>query len=187
MVSPGGDPRHPGVWPAPLLAGGAGIGTYTPPVRLLDRLSTPWHVLAKEISAFGVVGVVNLFVDVGLFNLLHFRIGLGPTTSNVVSAGIATTISYFANRHWSFSHRARTGLRREYSLFIVINVIALGISSVVIAFAYYVVSATDPLALNVAKVLGIGIGTVFRFWSYKRYVFPPHVADPVEDEPAAAA
>lgn len=149
-------------------------GTYTAAVRLVGRLGTPWQVLAKEVSAFGVVGVVNLFVDVGLFNLLHFRVGLGPTTSNVLSAAIATTISYFANRHWSFSHRARTGLRREYSLFIVINLIALAISSVVVAFTYYVISATDPLALNAAKIAGIGIGTVFRFWTYKRYVFPPH-------------
>jgi len=141
---------------------------------LLDRLSTPWRVLLKEISAFGVVGVVNLFIDIGLFNLLHFQLGVGPTTSNIVSAGVATTISYFANRHWSFSHRARTGLRREYTLFIVINLVALAISSVVIAFTYYVISATDPVALNVAKVIGIGIGTVFRFWSYKRWVFPPH-------------
>ena len=141
---------------------------------LLDRFGTPWRVLLKEISAFGVVGVVNLFVDIGLFNLVHFKIGLGPTTSNIVSTGVATTISYFANRHWSFSHRARTGLRREYVLFFVINLIALGISSIVIAFTYYVVDATSPFALNVAKVIGIGIGTIFRFWSYKRYVFPPH-------------
>lgn len=149
----------------------------------VDRFTTPWRVLLKEISAFGVVGLVNLFIDIGLFNLLHFRVGLGPTTSNIVSAGVATTISYFANRHWSFSHRARTGLRREYTLFIVINLIALGISSVVIAFTYYVISATDPFALNVAKIVGIGIGTVFRFWSYKRWVFPAH---PGVVEPAQA-
>jgi putative flippase GtrA len=143
-------------------------------VPLIDRIGTPWRVLLKEISAFGVVGVINLFVDIGLFNLVHFQIGLGPTTSNVISTGIATTISYFANRHWSFSHRARTGLRREYVLFFVINLVALGFSSLVIAFTYYVVGATSPFALNVAKVFGIGIGTVFRFWSYKRFVFPPH-------------
>ena len=180
MVSPrpdrrkcrGGPPRVTPVTPGP--AGWCGRATYTPPMPLLDRLSTPWRVLLKEISAFGVVGVVNLFIDIGLFNLLHFQLGVGPTTSNIVSAGVATTISYFANRHWSFSHRARTGLRREYTLFIAINLLALGISSVVIAFTYYVISATDPFALNVAKVIGIGIGTVFRFWSYKRWVFPPH-------------
>jgi putative flippase GtrA len=141
-------------------------------VPLPDRFGTPWRVLIKEISAFGVVGVVNLFVDIGLFNLVHFRIGLGPTTSNIISTGVATTISYFANRHWSFSHRARTGLRREYVLFFVINLVALGISSVVIAFTYYVVGDHSPFALNVAKFIGIGIGTVFRFWSYKRFVFP---------------
>jgi putative flippase GtrA len=143
-------------------------------------------VLLKEISAFGVVGVINLFVDVGLFNLVHFRIGLGPTTSNIISTAVATTISYFANRHWSFSHRARTGLRREYVLFFVINLIALGISSIVIAVTYYVVGATTPFALNVAKVVGIGIGTVFRFWSYKRYVFPPP-AEPVAAQAGASA
>jgi putative flippase GtrA len=44
----------------------------------------------------------------------------------------------------------------------------------VIAFTYYVVGATSPFDLNVAKVIGIGIGTIFRFWSYKRWVFPPH-------------
>ena len=139
-------------------------------------------MLLKEISAFGVVGVINLFVDVGLFNFVHFRVGLGPTTSNIISTSVATTLSYFMNRHWSFSHRARTGLRREYVLFFVINLIALGISSIVIAFTYYVVDAHSPFALNVAKFIGIGIGTVFRFWSYKRYVFPPHP----EDVPAGA-
>jgi putative flippase GtrA len=155
-------------------------------VPLSDRFGAPWRVLLKEISAFGVVGVINLFVDIGLFNLVHFRIGLGPTTSNIISTSVATTISYFANRHWSFSHRARTGLRREYVLFFAINLIALGISSVVIAFTYYVVSATTPFALNVAKVVGIGIGTVFRFWSYKRYVFPPPV-EPVTAQAGASA
>ena len=55
-----------------------------------------------------------------------------------------------------------------------INLVALGISSVVIAFTYYVIGAHSPFALNVAKFVGIGIGTVFRFWSYKRYVFPAH-------------
>jgi putative flippase GtrA len=147
---------------------------YTPPVSLLDKLGTPWRVLLKEISAFGVVGLVNLFIDIGLFNLLHFQAGVGPTTSNIVSTGVATTISYFANRHWSFSHRARTGLRREYTLFFVINLVALGIGSLVIAFTYYVIDTQDPFALNVAKIAGIGIGTVLRFWSYKRWVFPPH-------------
>jgi putative flippase GtrA len=141
---------------------------------MLDRVGTPWLVLVKELSAFGVVGVINLFVDIGLFNALHFGVGIGPLTSKVVSTSIATTSAYFLNRHWSFSHRARTGLAREYTLFFVLNGIALVMGLLVIGATRYGFGLTDKLSLNVANLIGIGIGTVFRFWSYKRWVFPAH-------------
>ncbi|HEX5496472.1 MAG TPA: GtrA family protein [Mycobacteriales bacterium] len=153
-------------------------------MRIVARMGTPWQVLAKEVSAFGVVGAVNVVVDTGVFNASHFWLGLGPTTSNVISTGIATTLSYFANRHWSFSHRARTGLRREYTLFFLLNAAALGMSLVCIDVTFYLLGLTSPLAVNVAKLVGLGFGTVFRFWSYKRWVFLP--ADRLEDERAAA-
>lgn len=151
---------------------------------MVARIGTPWQVLVKEVSAFGVVGAVNVVVDTGVFNASHFWLGLGPTTSNVISTGIATTLSYFANRHWSFSHRARTGLRREYTLFFLLNAVALGMSVVCIDFTFYLLGMTSPLAVNVAKFVGLGMGTVFRFWSYKRWVFL--AADRMEDERAAA-
>jgi putative flippase GtrA len=141
---------------------------------MLDRIGTPWRVLLKELSAFGVVGVINLFVDIGLFNALHFGVGLGPLTAKVISTTVATTSAYFLNRHWSFSHRARTGLAREYTLFFVLNGIALVMGLLVIGATRYGFGLTDKVSLNVANLIGIGIGTVFRFWSYKRWVFPAH-------------
>lgn len=149
----------------------------------LTRIRTPWRILLKELSAFGVIGVLNVFVDTGLFNACHFALGLGPTTSNGISTGVATTVSYFANRHWSFSHRARTGLRREYLLFFLLNGIALGMSLACIDVTYYLLSYTSPVALNTAKFIGLGFGTVFRFWSYKRWVFLPNET---EDAPTPA-
>lgn len=142
-------------------------------MKLLSRISTPWHILLKELSAFGIVGAINFFVDTGLFNASHFWLKLGPTTSNVISTGVATTLAYFANRHWSFSHRARTGLRREYTLFFLLNGIALAFSLACVDFTFYLLDQTSPLAVNVAKLVGLAIGTVFRFWSYKRWVFLP--------------
>jgi putative flippase GtrA len=140
---------------------------------LTDRIGTPWQVLLKELSAFGVVGVINLAVDIGIFNALHFGAGIGPLTSKVVSTSIATTSAYFMNRHWSFSHRARTGLAREYMLFFVLNGIALVMGLLVLGLSRYGFGLTGKLSLNVANLIGIAIGTVFRFWSYKRWVFPP--------------
>jgi len=151
--------------------------TYTPRVSfargLLARTTTPWHILLKELSAFGAVGVVNLFVDIGLFNALHFGTGIGPLTSKVISTSTATTSAYFMNRQWSFSHRARTGLAREYSLFFLLNGVALLMGLLVLGTTRYGLGLTDKFSINVANLVGIGIGTVFRFWSYKRWVFPP--------------
>ena len=154
---------------------------------LLDRAGSPWQVLAKELSAFGVVGVVNLFVDIGLFNLMHFVVGLGPLTSKVISTSVATTSAYFMNRHWSFSHRARTGLAREYTLFFLLNGVALAMGLVVLGMTRYGFGLTDKLSLNVANLIGIGVGTMFRFWSYKRWVFPPQAEALVGSEERAAA
>jgi putative flippase GtrA len=145
-----------------------------------------WRVLLKELSAFGVVGFVNLFVDIGLFNWLHFGLGLGPTTAKVLSTGVATTSAYFMNRHWSFSHRARTGLAREYTLFFGLNGVALLMGIAINDVTYYVLSRTDHLSMNIANLLGIGLGTMFRFWAYKRWVFlAPDTTESLLGEEAA--
>jgi putative flippase GtrA len=152
--------------------------------KLLARLSTPWHILLKELSAFGIVGAVNFLLHSALFNGLHFGLRIGPLTSYLVAAAVSTTSAYFMNRHWSFSHRARTGLAREYSLFFGLNGIAVVLGLIVLGTTRYGFGLTDKLSLNVANVVGIGIGTIFRFWSYKRWVFvapePSLQQEPVE-------
>ncbi len=161
-----------------LVAGSRALARYSVAVglasSLADRVSTPWHLLVKEVSAFGIVGAVNFGVDLAIFNALHVGEDVGVLTSKVISTTVATTLSYFMNRHWSFSHRARTGLRREYLLFFAINVVALLIGLAVLAISHYGLGYTDNLSVNIANLIGIGIGTVFRFWSYKRWVFTPH-------------
>jgi putative flippase GtrA len=153
--------------------------------RLANDLRATWRVLAKELSAFGVVGFLNLFVDIGLFNALHFGLDLGPTTAKIISTGVATTCAYFMNRHWSFSHRARTGLAREYSLFFGLNGIALLMGIAINDFTYYVLSHTDARSMNLANLIGIGLGTIFRFWAYKRWVFlAPDTAEEISGDVA---
>ena len=44
----------------------------------LSALVAPFAGLIREFSKFGVVGLVALVVDVGLFNLLMFAGGSGP-------------------------------------------------------------------------------------------------------------
>ncbi|CAN5341678.1 hypothetical protein BH20ACT5_BH20ACT5_25680 [soil metagenome] len=141
------------------------------PRRLYAEIRATWRVLLKEFSAYGVVGVVNLGIDIAIFNLL-LTLGVGPLTAKVAATVVSLTSAYFMHRHWSFSHRARTGVRREYPLFFLINGIALLMGLLVIALVRYGLDREDVFALNVANLVGIAIGTLFRFWCYKRWVFP---------------
>ncbi|HZE49638.1 MAG TPA: GtrA family protein [Jatrophihabitantaceae bacterium] len=143
----------------------------TSPPSVLDRLRGSWRILLKEVAAFGVIGAVGLVIDIGLFNLLlHQHIGV--LSAKAISTGAATTFAYFGNRHWSFSHRARTGLGRETSFFFGINLIALLAAELVLAlFAYPLHYKYDHWVMNVVNLGTIGLGTLFRFWAYKRFVF----------------
>jgi putative flippase GtrA len=138
------------------------------------------HQLARELAKFGVVGAIAYVVDVGVFNLLRVGLDEGPLVSKTVSVVVATTVAYAGNRHWTFRHRGRSGLAREYVLFFVLNGVGLGIALACLAVSHYVLGFTSALADNVAaNVVGLVLGTAFRFWSYRRWVFP----EPDDTEP----
>jgi putative flippase GtrA len=137
----------------------------------MRTLYARWQVIVHEVAKFGIVGAINTVIDFGIFNLLRAGFDVGPLTSSAVALTIAATSSYFMNRHWTFRHRARSGLGREYSLFFMLNGIGLGLQLSCIAISHYGLDLDSLLADNIAKAVGLVIGTIFRFTTYKRWVF----------------
>jgi putative flippase GtrA len=136
---------------------------------LLGRLRGSWRILLKEVAAFGLVGAIGFVIDVGLFNLFFHD---GQIVAKCISTTVATVVTYFGNRYLSFSHRARSGIGRETSVFFGINVVTLLFSLAVIGIFEYPLGFKHHLVvMNLANVGTIAIGTLFRFWSYKRFVF----------------
>ena len=145
--------------------------TPAPPIAhrsIIERVRGAVHELAK----FGMVGMVGMVVDIGGSNLLVLGPLSGkPLTASGLSMIAATFVTYFGNRHWTWKDRDRRSVRREYTLFFALNAIALGIGTALMAFTTYVLGLDSHLWFNIAKILGIGLGTLFRFWSYRRFVF----------------
>jgi putative flippase GtrA len=136
---------------------------------LREYLRTSWRILIKELTAFGVIGAFALVIDVGVFAFLAPH---GALKAKAASTVLSTTFAYFGNRNLSFSHRARTGLARETSYFFGINLITLIFSELVIGFFVYVLGYGHGSHMVFLVNLGtIAVGTIFRFWSYKRFVF----------------
>ena len=142
----------------------------------------PWlRVIVAEFAKFGVVGAVCTVIDIGLFNVLHFAAGVDPLLAKSMSVAVAATVSYLGNRHWSFRARGGKGFGREYPVFFLLNAIGLAFALGCLAVTKYGLGLTGPLALNLAgNGVGMAGATLFRFWSYRRWVFPAVIDSAME-------
>jgi putative flippase GtrA len=149
---------------------------------------------ALEVFKFGVVGAIGFVIDVTVFNVLRYAGEPGllehkPLTAKVISVAVATVFTYMGNRHWTWRDRARSGLRREMTLFFVFNGVGMLIAVGCLAVSHYLMRLQSPLADNIsANVVGLLLGMLFRFWSYRTFVFKraqPHLGDQVP-QPGAA-
>jgi len=142
-------------------------------VSLVPALYARFRLLACELGKFGVVGVLAFVVTDAGTNLLHFRAGQGPLTANVIATVVAMAVSYAGNRYWTFRDRQRSGVRREGILFFLFNAAGLVIQLSCLWLTTYLLGLHGKLTYNVALVTGIALATLFRYWSYKTWVWRP--------------
>lgn len=139
----------------------------------------------RELTSFSVVGAVAYLVDAGGFNLLvHLPsapLETKPLTAKVVSTSLAILVAYFGNREWTWRHRQRARVMRELSLFVMLNLVALVIAVLTLAMSRYGLGLDSALADNISgNVIGVALGTAFRYWSYQRWIFKPQLITTVE-------
>jgi putative flippase GtrA len=146
-------------------------------LSLVDRLPARVRRIVPELGRFGVVGLIALVVDVGGFNLLRFAGGEGPLyayplAAKLLSASLSTVVSWLGNRYWTFRHHRRAAAHHEFALFVLMCAIGTGVAMACLAFSHYVLDLRSPLADNIsANVVGLVLGTAFRFWAYRALVF----------------
>lgn len=150
---------------------------------LLDRFG---H-LVHELGKFGAVGGFAFVIDIALFNVAVSTFDMERLTAKTFSTAVAATVAFLGNRFWTWRHRERSGLAREYLLYFFFNAVGLGIGLLCLAISHYGLGSIWPsvfkslLADNIsANLVGAALGTMFRFWSYRRFVF---VGPAIQDAP----
>lgn len=133
---------------------------------------------------FGVVGMIGLAVDFGLFNALRlgffgtqhfFQTAMGAT---FLSTSVAIVVNWIGNRHWTFRENRRQNVSRELFEYVLVSVGGLFIAAGCVWFSHHILNLTDLAADNVAKnVIGLGLGTAFRFVLYRYWVYGVHRPD----------
>ena len=131
--------------------------------------------LFHEGAKFLIVGLIGIGVTNLVFIPLR-ALGLGPLTSVTIATVVATVVTFLGNRYWSFRDRLGAGTAREGVMFFILNGVGLLIQYAVLGFSNYALGLTTKVENVIALNIGIGLGTLFRFWSYRKWVWvPPEV------------
>ncbi|MCH0538428.1 GtrA family protein [Streptomyces sp. MUM 203J] len=145
--------------------------------------------LAREIAKFGVVGGVGLLVNMAVFNLVRQVTEIPVVRASLIATVVAIGCNYVGFRYFTYRDRDKSGRTREMTLFLVFSVVGLVIENGVLYTATYGFGWDSPLQNNFFKFSGIGVATLFRFWSYRTWVFRalplPEAAAPAPEPQAA--
>lgn len=159
---------------------------------LSDWLRRLWSTFAVYALKFGVVGIFGFIIDVGLYNLL--RLGVfgdgfwqGAIAAKVISTSVAIIFNWVGNRYWTFRMHRRRNVLAEFIEFVIVSLGGMAIAVLCLWVSHYLLGFTSLLADNIStNVVGLALGTVFRFALYRYWVYSPDRADVLAPDRALA-
>jgi putative flippase GtrA len=153
--------------------------------RVLSWIPQPYRRIAikhRELLKYSVVGGTTWVIDTVVFlGLKTTVLEPKPLTAKVIAVLLATIVSYVLNREWSFRTRGGRERHHEAALFFIISGIGVAVYTAPLAVSRYVFHFAVPevslLTQEVAdfvsgQVLGVLAGMAFRWWAFRRFVFP---------------
>ncbi|MER6343356.1 GtrA family protein [Streptomyces sp. NPDC001595] len=141
------------------------------PAAPASALRQRLRALGREAAKFGAVGGAGLLVNLLVFNLVRHVTDLQVVRASVIATIVAIAFNYVGFRYFTYGDRDKSGRTREMTLFLAFSAVGLVIENGVLYTATYGFGWDTPLQSNIFKFLGIGVATLFRFWSYRTWVF----------------
>ena len=127
----------------------------------------------RELGRFLVVGAAAYGTDVAVFNVLRLS-GTAPVGAKALSSALAVAVAFTGSRRWTWPDRSRQGLVRQSALFVLFSALAAGVQLLCLLCSREVLGLRDAVSDNVsANVVGMALATVFRFWTFRTFVFAP--------------
>jgi putative flippase GtrA len=149
--------------------------------RLPDALQ-PFAQRHHELIKFAIVGGTTFIIDSAIFYTLKLTIlETKPVTAKVIAGIVAVIASYVLNREWSFRDRGGRERHHEALLFFAFSGVGVLLSMAPLWFSSYVLQLREPMVSltleNIADfvsayLIGNLLQMAFRFWAFRRWVFP---------------
>ncbi|MGY5136666.1 GtrA family protein [Streptomyces nigrescens] len=136
-----------------------------------SALRSRLEALTREVVKFGAVGGAGVVVNFAVFNLVRQLTEVPVVRASIIATVVATGTNYLGYRYFTYRDRDKRGRTKELTLFLLFSALGLVIENGLLYVATYGFHWDSPLQSNIFKFLGIGVATLFRFWSYRTWVF----------------
>ena len=146
----------------------------------------PYLLRHHELIKFAIVGGTTFIIDSTIFYTLKLTIlESKPVTAKVIAGIVAVIASYVLNREWSFRDRGGRERHHEALLFFAFSGVGVVLSMAPLWFSSYVLQLREPMVTltveNIADfisayIIGNLLQMAFRFWAFRRWVFPDQFA-----------
>jgi putative flippase GtrA len=152
---------------------------------VVSRFPEPIRSIAlkhRELVKFALVGGTCFVIDTVLFfGIKTIILPNNPVTAKIIATLVATIVSYILNREWSFRTRGGRERHHEAALFFLVNGIGIVLNSAPLYVARYLFHLQEPHVSRLteeisdflsAQIIGTLVAMVFRWYGYKKWVFP---------------
>lgn len=151
-------------------------------IARLPRPIRPYFERHHELIKFAIVGATTFVIDSAVFFTLKLTVlEPKPVTAKIIAGVVAVIASYILNREWSFRDRGGRERHHEALMFFAFSGVGVLLSMAPLWFSSYVLMLRVPeVSLTVeniadfvaAYVIGNLLQMAFRFWAFRRFVFP---------------
>jgi putative flippase GtrA len=151
-------------------------------IARLPRPIRPFAERHHELIKFAIVGGTTFIIDSAIFFTLKLTIlEPKPVTAKIIAGVVAVIASYILNREWSFRDRGGRERHHEALLFFGVSAVGVVLAMAPLYFSSYVLGLRVPEVTltmeNIADfvsayVVGNLLQMAFRFWAFRRWVFP---------------
>jgi putative flippase GtrA len=155
-------------------------------IRRLPKPVRPYAEQHHELIKFAIVGATTFVIDTTIFFTLKLTIlDTKPVTAKIIAGIVAVIASYILNREWSFRDRGGRERHHEALLFFGVSAVGVLLAMAPLYFSSYVLGLRVPeVSLTVeniadfvsAYIVGNLLQMGFRFWAFRRWVFPDELS-----------
>ncbi len=159
------------------------VSLFVPLLALASAMGIGFgYVLSKvrpfffQLSKFGLIGVANTVVDLGIYNLFIYMSDVSSGYMIVVfksfSVLAAIINSYVWNKFWSFEKKETHSLGEEFAQFLMVSLVGLLLNVGITAFVVNVIGAPTGMAEKTwANIGGLTASILVLTWNFVGYKF----------------